>query len=506
MGELICIRNFPELIFDSVGVAVITTDVDGNITSMNPEAEKLTGTRFHEYKGRRLETLLHIENPVTGQQYDHLAELVISKDLISWQQEPAELFPSGSNSVLINGCATRIFDNREVTAGIMLVFRPVSDPVSDKRSEDALRANEERMNFAFRATRDGIWDWNMETNEVFYSSRYKSMLGYGEDEVEPTAEAWKRLLHPDDLERSIKVVEDVIRDKREYAMEFRMLHKDGHYVDILSRGFPIRREPSGPVVRIVGTHFDLTESKKAEMTLKFANQELERAVRLKDEFLAGMSHELRTPLNAILGLSDSMIEQLIGRLNERQIRSMETIRQSGRHLLDLITDILDFSKLESNQVKLDIAPVVVSDVCDAGMIFVRETVKSKNLRLTSQVDPEVTIIHADGMKLRQIVMNLLSNAVKFTPDGGSVELQVKGNKSDGTVMFCVCDTGIGIEPENIPRLFQPFVQLDSGMNRQFAGLGLGLVLVDRLVKLHGGRVTVESKPGQGSRFTVVLPF
>ena len=382
----------------------------------------------------------------------------------------------------------------------------VSDITSQKRAEAALRKNEERMELAFRAAQDGIWDWNMETDEIYFSSGYSRMLGYEESEIEHQISSWKRLLHPDDMERSLQVVKDVLHGKREFVMEFRMLHKDGHYVDILSRGFPVRRKPDGPIVRIVGTHMDLTERKNVEETLKLANLELKHAIRVKDEFLTNMSHELRTPLNAILGQSEIMAGQFFGTLNERQLRSVKTIDKSGRHLLELITDILDLSKLEVKLLTLDLSSIVVADVCEASLPFVREMAHKKSIRLTSKVDPEADVIRADGRRLRQMLINLLSNAVKFTPERGTVELHVSADPIHRTLSFSVTDTGIGIAPENIGRLFHPFVQLDSGLDRQYEGSGLGLALVDRMAKLHGGSVTVQSEPGKGSRFTIVLPW
>jgi len=380
------------------------------------------------------------------------------------------------------------------------------DITARKLAEKAQRESEERLELAFRAAQDGIWDWNIETGEVYYSSRYKSMLGYRDEEIEHHVSAWTRLMHPEDMPGALKVVEEVLGGKRDYVIEFRMLHKDGHYVDILSRGFPIRRKPDGRIARIVGTHVDLSDHKKIEETLKLANLELERAMHMKDEFLANMSHELRTPMNAILGLSEILLELGAGPLNDRQIRAMNTINKSGKHLLELINDILDLSKIEAEQMTLEIKPVLIADVCDSGLLFIREAAQKKKIRLLTEVDPEVIRIMADVRRIRQMIINLLSNAVKFTPDGGLVTLEVTGNKKEQTVSFSVTDTGIGIAPENIRRLFQPFVQLESGLTRPYEGTGLGLTLVDRMAKLHGGRVTVESELGKGSRFTIILPW
>jgi CheY-like chemotaxis protein len=240
--------------------------------------------------------------------------------------------------------------------------------------------------------------------------------------------------------------------------------------------------------------------------LSAANAELARAARLKDEFLASMSHELRTPLNAVLGLSEALQEQLYGPLNERQHKSLRSIEKSGRHLLALINDILDVSKIEAGKLGLEIGPVSVELVCQASLGLIKQAAQKKRLKVSSSFDSAVEIVQADQRRLKQILVNLLSNAVKFTPEGGAISLEVVGDVEREVVHFTVWDTGIGISPEEMGRLFQPFVQLDSSLSRQYTGTGLGLALVRRLTELHGGGVSVKSKIGKGSRFTVSLPW
>jgi signal transduction histidine kinase/CheY-like chemotaxis protein len=240
--------------------------------------------------------------------------------------------------------------------------------------------------------------------------------------------------------------------------------------------------------------------------LSAANAELARAARLKDEFLASMSHELRTPLNTVLGLSETLQEQLYGPLNKRQHKSLRSIEKSGRHLLALINDILDVSKIEAGKLGLEIGPVSVELVCQASLGLTKQIAQKKRLKVSSSFDSAVEIVQADQRRLKQILVNLLSNAVKFTPEGGAISLEVVGDVEREAVHFTVWDTGIGISPEEMERLFQPFVQLDSSLSRQYTGTGLGLALVRRLTELHGGGVSVESEVGKGSRFTVSLPW
>ena len=240
--------------------------------------------------------------------------------------------------------------------------------------------------------------------------------------------------------------------------------------------------------------------------LRQVNTELERALQVKDEFLASMSHELRTPLTGILGLSEVLLMDIYGQLNEKQRSSVHNIETSGRHLLALINDILDLAKIEADRLELEMGSCVVEDVCQASLQLVKGMAHKKGLKLNYVIQPENIRLQADERRLKQMLVNLLSNAVKFTPEGGSIGLDVQPFSGPRVIQFTVWDTGIGIAPEQIGRLFKPFVQLDSGLDRQHTGTGLGLSLVSRMAEAHGGRVGVESVPGAGSRFSITLPW
>jgi PAS domain S-box-containing protein len=240
--------------------------------------------------------------------------------------------------------------------------------------------------------------------------------------------------------------------------------------------------------------------------LSMANAALARASRLKDEFLANMSHELRTPLTAILGRAEILADEIHGPLTTKQAYSVQVIAESGHHLLALINDILDMTKIEAGMLDLELGLVELDLICQSSVRMISQQALEKEISLTTAIDPGADIIRADGRRLRQILVNLLSNAVKFTPRGGHIGLEVRGDPALERVTLTIWDTGIGISADDQHLIFQPFQQIDSGLGRHYEGTGLGLVLVRRLAEAHGGSVALESTPGKGSRFSVVLPW
>ncbi|MEH2415800.1 GAF domain-containing protein [Nostoc sp.] len=259
---------------------------------------------------------------------------------------------------------------------------------------------------------------------------------------------------------------------------------------------------------------ELAKGQQAEAKLTESNQELARATRLKDEFLANMSHELRTPLNAILGMTEGLQEEVFGIVNERQLKALQTIEGSGSHLLELINDILDVATIEAGQIKLDCTSTSVADLCQSSLAFIKQQAFQKRIKVEIKLQLNLPDLLVDQRRIRQVLINLLNNAVKFTSEGGRIILEVAQLSSDMAttdsseqhfLRIAVNDTGIGISSENIKQLFQPFIQIDSALNRQYPGTGLGLALVKRIVELHGGRVGLTSQLDVGSCFTIELP-
>ncbi len=330
----------------------------------------------------------------------------------------------------------------------------------------------------------------------------------------PVDESRKEAIFPGPQARSIVVVSLVCQGKTLgfLAYEFTDRNRDWKEEDLALIRMAgeiiinaLEREKSAEALR---EERALLARRVAERTaeLSTANVELARASRMKDQFLANMSHELRTPLNAILGLAEALQEQTRGPLNERQLHSLRTIEESGRHLLSLINDILDLSKIEAGKMEFTPQTIMTEAICQASLRLIRQPASKKRIRVDFHMDPEAVTMQADDRRMKQILVNLLINAVKFTPENGTVGLSVRLDNENDRLILTVSDTGIGIPEERINDLFKPFVQIDSSLSRRYEGTGLGLALVSSLVELHGGFVTVESEVGKGSRFIVNLPW
>ncbi len=305
----------------------------------------------------------------------------------------------------------------------------------------------------------------------------------------------------------------VLRGEQFEGLELRV-RPEGLETDrwLVFNGTPVY-DDDGMLVLGVITAQDITQCKHNEAALRTyieafsrTNAELARALRLKGEFMAMMSHELRTPLSVILGGSEILESEIHGTINAQQRKTLASVRQSGHHLLAILTDILDLAYIESGYATLDCQPIDVDDLCHTVLQCVRATAQQKGIRVQRSIEMGVEGLHADERRLTQILVNLLDNAVKFTPAEGVVGLEISTDVAHERIKFVVWDTGIGIAKADYTRLFQLFTQVDGQISRQYGGVGLGLTLVRQLVELHGGSISLESVPGQGSRFTVSLPW
>ena len=390
-------------------------------------------------------------------------------------------------------------------AGLLL-----EEKVNNRTAE--IEAVRQRLELATRAAGLGIWDWDLKTDHLDWDEQMFRVYNVKPGDFGHNNSSWMKYVHADDIASVLERAAAAARREADYDTEFRIFWPDGSVHYIKANAITLYDE-NGQAARMIGVNYDITYHKEAQNVLRGrqemlrqTNDALERAMRMKDEFLASMSHELRTPLTSILGFSEALQVQTYGALNEKQARALANIESSGRHLLELINDVLDVSKIEAGKLELQPERCELRSSCLAGMQMVKGLAQQKDLHLDFSMHPEKMECVLDTRRLKQILVNLLGNAIKFTPRGGAVGLEVEGDRQQGLVRLTVWDTGIGINARELDNLFQPFVQVDSSLARQHSGTGLGLVLVKRLADLHGGRVEVQSEPGKGSRFSVFLPW
>lgn len=379
-------------------------------------------------------------------------------------------------------------------------FVKLAIEISERNAaQSALRKSEAKFRAMFERSSIGISLANMDERIVDSNPALCQMLGYNQEEL-----CDKRLrdyIYSEDLTTDLEYQEIVAENRDCFKKELRFQHKDGNLVwtDIsVSLICDTNNQPEFFLTIIE----DITERKRTELKLLKTKEAAEVSSRAKSEFLATMSHELRTPLNAIMGLSQLLQQKIVGTLNDKQEEYVNYIYSSGEQLLALINDVLDLSKVEAGKEELTLLPLQVQDICNSVISTVCDRALEKKLQLTTEIYPEADVCIADEQRIKQMLLNLLTNAIKFTP-AGKVSLTVK--KVPQGMMFTVDDTGIGIDSSQFQFLFEPFKQLDSRLNREYEGTGLGLALTRKLARMHGGDVTVESTLGEGSRFMLFLP-
>ncbi|MQY62688.1 MAG: PAS domain S-box protein, partial [Calditrichaeota bacterium] len=401
----------------------------------------------------------------------------------------------------------------------------IKDITERKQAEEALRESQEYAKNIIDSSLDMIVAVDNKRRITEFNHAAEDAFGYHRDEV---------------IGKHINILYE--NPKEGLAVHKQTIVSGHHVQEILNRHrngktFPsmisssVLRDSSGEVVGVMGVSRDITERKLAEETLQKAHDELEMrveertadlaiankqlqkaketaeiATQAKSDFLAGMSHELRTPLNAIIGFSEILSDQTFGELNQKQLKYTNHVLTSGRHLLALINDILDLSKVEAGKMELELSTVAIGSLLEDSLVMIKEKAYIHRISLDLRIPDELSDLkfQADERKLKQIMFNLLSNAVKFTPDGGTITVEGRQEKDELVVAFS--DTGIGIKHEDLERVFGEFEQIDSTHARKQQGTGLGLALTRRMVELHGGRIRAESEgEGKGSTFTFVIP-
>ncbi|NJD76768.1 MAG: response regulator [Candidatus Methanoperedens sp.] len=372
------------------------------------------------------------------------------------------------------GYIVKPFDERELHITIEMALYK-------SKMENKLKEAKERFSATLNSIGDGIIAMDSGRRILFMNPAARSMTGLN-----------------DARGKSLEEVYNIITDENG---ESTLVTGNGKTIFVEHAYTPLK-DSRGKFNGLVLVFRDISERKRAEK-LHLENMRLNYANKIKSEFIANTSHELVTPLNFIIGFSDLLVRKAVGELNETQERYAENINKSGRHLLALINDILDLSRIEAGKIELFFEKISVTETINDTISLIKEKAGKHNIHLITDIDPELEI-EADEQRLKQVLLNLLDNAVKFSKkEGGTIA--IKAGKEGDMARFSVSDTGIGIREEDMKKLFNQFEQLDSGISKKYGGTGLGLAITKKLVELHGGKITVESRYGECSTFTFIIP-
>jgi PAS domain S-box-containing protein len=375
-----------------------------------------------------------------------------------------------------------------------------------KFREEELRESEERYALAMQGSNEGLWDHNLRTDEIYISPYIDELIGFNSENLKVSTADFRTRIHPDDLDRAVAAWDGHLKGESEfYTCEYRIIDGNGNHRWIHSRGLCLR-DDKGNAYRASGSIGDISERKEAEVALHEAREVARQANEAKSDFLASMSHELRTPLNAIIGITEMLIEEAEEIDGDAKIEPLTRVERAGKHLLELINEVLDLSKIEAGRMELHVQEFELAEVIEDVVTTVEPLANINDNLLTVTCPEDSGSMHADQTRLRQVILNLVSNACKFTEDG-TITLTVEQAPRSGSpgISISVSDTGIGMTPEQMDVVFQPFGQADVTTAQKFGGTGLGLTISREYCRIMGGDITVQSEAGKGTMFRVWLP-
>lgn len=492
---IVNIREDYEKVLNSIDTVVWKADVDkqGNFvnTYISPSVDRMVGVpqgsignNWNKYLDR-----IHTDDkPKVAKAF----QLGFSNPGMTINLDYRLLTDNGDLIWLNSSGVSHAMDN-----GTLQAFGTTVNITDRKHAEENLAKNEKKYRSLFEQSNDAIFLTKFDGRILDMNVKACEMLGYTKEQMKKMSVF--DFLEPVEREKSVDVLAK-LRDDGFVHGETKYITATGVTIDVEVNATVL--EGYNDIVQTVIR--DITDRKLAEEKMTQAKIAAETASRTKSEFLANMSHELRTPLNSIIGFSDALMEGYFGELNPKQVRYIQNVSNSGRHLLNLINDILDISKVEAGKMKLFPEYIYVDAILEEMISLVQPIAADKQIVLNINKDPQLQTLLADKAKIKQILYNLLGNAIKFTHNGGSVSIYA--DIKDGMARFSIIDTGIGIAPEDIKKLFKPFTQLDASVSRRYEGTGLGLALVKELIELHSGRIWVESEVEKGSNFIFELPL
>ncbi|WP_342304703.1 PAS domain S-box protein [Methanolobus sp. ZRKC5] len=472
-------------LFEQSNDAIFLNKLDGQIVDINKKACEMFGYTRENLQNMNVVELLapeQIESASLGMQqfrdqgFVHMYPLYIKAN--------GETFDAEVNAKVLEGYSD-------------LGLAIVKDISEQKKIEEKIIRSETKYRSLFEKSNDAIMIHDLNGKILEANDRACEMFGYNEEELKQRS--MMDLTFPEDRE-DIKSRFRKIKTEGYCRRENKMLRSDGSliYVDVSASLLKTQQD----TIQTVGR--DITDRVLTEADAINAKIEAETASRAKSEFLANMSHEIRTPLNSIIGFSDVMINGIAGELIPKQEQYMQHISDSGHHLLNLINDILDISKVEAGKMELHFEMIDVPTAMNEIIIITQSLTFKKKIKVSVDICENVPNVRADRSKFKQIMYNLLGNAIKFTSDEGHIS--ILANVKDSKLLISIIDNGLGISPDDLKKLFKPFSQIDSSTSRSYQGTGLGLALVKELIELHGGKIWVQSELGKGSNFTFELPI
>ena len=524
-------RKYRELV-EHANSIILRWNSEGHITFLNEFGLRFFGYSAEDIFGRHVMGTIVPPTASDGRDLRRLLER-ISEDPQAFEQNVNENMRRNGERVWI-AWTNRVV--RDTQGQVVEILSIGTDITARKRAEEALRRSEEQFRLIMENLADLVAVLDLNGHRLYNSPSYQSLLG---DPGKLRGSSSFEEIHPEDKPWVRRAFEETVRTGVGQRLNYRLVDQNGRTRHIESQGSVIR-DAQGRVAQVLVVSRDVTERRRAEEAIHYLNASLEQRVvertaelavardraeaadRLKSAFLATMSHELRTPLNSIIGFTGILLQQLAGPLNPEQNKQLGMVRNSARHLLELINDVLDLSKIEAGQLEVAREPFDLRASLEKVTGIIKPLADKKNLALRVELAPEIGPLTSDQRRVEQVLLNLLNNAIKFT-EQGEVVLRVtrqhvmRGGEADAgpeihgsrdtdhELWLSVTDTGIGIKPADLATLFQPFRQIDAGLARQHEGTGLGLAICRRLAELMGGEIRAESEWGKGSTFTFRLP-
>jgi PAS domain S-box-containing protein len=488
----------------TISDGLIIIDLEGQVVALNPAARRILGlpTDVATQANGDIGTFDLLEDDLVTplpQQRWPIMETMRTGTRVTDRVVPARRADQEIVWLQMSAHLIRV-DKSAPPFAAMATFRDIT---RERQTIQDLALSEERWKFALEGAGDGVWDWDMASGCMYYSTRWKQMLGYEDNEIQDSPEEYFLRVHPADRDAvSHSTMRFMTKSVSVQQVEFRLRHRQGHYLSILSRGKVVSRARDGAPLRVVGTHSDITLFKEAEQA-QHQRALAEAASAAKSEFLSRMSHEIRTPLNAITGFAQLMRLQLGQANGDNPLRNyISQILHAGQHLSSLVDDVLDLQQVEAGLVKLRLENITLEDELVQCLSMLLPMAEQREISMSSEIAPGASVL-ADRQRLRQVLMNVGANAIKYNRHGGKVKVRAQQFTND-TMELSLEDTGVGMTSEQLSRLYQPFERLGRETSN-VEGSGLGLIITRSLVTSMGGQMVIDSQPGAGTQVSIMLP-